>query len=268
MKIYSFNVNGIRSVFEKGFLDWIEQESPEIICLQEIKADSNDLHIKYKNVDGYYSYFNSAQKKGYAGTAVYTKIKPNSIEKKLGLEQFDNEGRMLRLNFNEFTLFNLYTPNGARDKSKLPYKFDVYKKLLEIFEELKNEKVILAGDFNIAHEEIDLYHSKNNKNNTMFTREERDILDKLINLGYVDTFRHKYSEKEEYTWWGYMPGIRERNIGWRIDYVFVTQSLLPKMSDAFTRKDIGGSDHCPIGIDIDLEIDTGKTPVYSKETLF
>ena len=267
MKIYSFNVNGIRSVFSKGFLDWIETEKPDIVCLQEIKADESVLDDTFRKIDGYYSYFNSAEKKGYSGVGVYTRIKPIEVEDKMGIERFDMEGRSLKLVFDEFVLYNFYIPNGGRDKENFSYKFDAYKKLLKVFKSIKDEKVIMVGDFNIAHTELDVFHSKQNVNNTMFTTEEREQIGKIIDLGYVDTFREKYPKKEEYSWWSYMRNARERDIGWRIDYVFVTKKLYPKVKDSFTRKDILGSDHCPVGIEIQSKMKKDD-PSYPKEILF
>ena len=268
MKIYSFNVNGIRSVFDKGFLDWLEKEKPEIVCLQEIKADVNELDQTFTKIDGYYSYFNSAQKKGYAGTAVYTRIEPKEVESKIGLERFDDEGRSLKLVFDEFTLYNFYIPHGGRFKENMPYKLEVYEKLLSIFESEKDGNTILAGDFNIAHNDIDVFHAKQNYNNTMFTPEERNRLDRIIDLGYTDSFRDKNPEKQEFSWWPYRGDLRERNIGWRIDYLFPSKKIYPKVIDAFTRKDIPGSDHGPVGLELKSKMKTDKGPVYPKATLF
>ncbi len=248
MKIYSFNVNGIRSAVSKGFLKWLTKEQPDIVCLQEIKADSKELAQEIIKVPGYFSYFNSAQRKGYAGTAIYTKIKPKDVECKIGYQRFDNEGRMIKMVFDEFTLYNFYIPNGSRDKRDIPYKLDVYQKLFSIF--AKKKKTILTGDFNIAHKEIDVFNAKTNKNNTMFTPEERKQIDDLLSLGYVDSFREQNPEKKSYTWWPYMANLRERDIGWRIDYFFVSKDLFPKIKSSFIRKDIPGSDHCPVGIEM------------------
>lgn len=267
MKIYSFNVNGIRSATEKGFLDWLKKEKPEIVCLQEIKANSDQLEDKIKKVNGYYTYFNSAKRKGYAGTAVYTRIKPEKVDFSIKYERFDNEGRSIILTFNEFVLYNFYIPNGARDKRDIPYKIDVYKKLLKIFNDVKDKNVILVGDFNVAHNEMDVYNAKQNIQNTMFTPEERKQLDAIINSGYIDTFREKNPEKQSYSWWPYMANLRERDIGWRIDYVFVSKKLYPKIQDAFIRKDILGSDHCPVGIEMQSKMNMDN-PIYPKNSLF
>lgn len=268
MKIYSWNVNGIRSIFDKGFLEWIQNEQPDIVCLQEIKADSNDLDITFTQIDGYHAYFNSAKKKGYAGVAVYTKYKPQSVETQIGFERFDSEGRMLKLVFDTFTLFNFYIPNGSRDKRDMPYKLDVYQTLLSMFDDIKEESVILAGDFNIAHNEIDVYHAKANKNNTMFTSEERKQLDAITGLGYIDTFRSLYPDQQAFSWWPYMGDLRERDIGWRIDYIYVSKKLSPNILDACTKREVEGSDHGPIGLELAMDMKEGLSPTYHKETLF
>lgn len=268
MKIYSWNVNGIRSVFRTTFMDWLKAADPDIVCLQEIKADVNDLTDGYKEIDGYYAYFHSAKKKGYAGTAIYTKIKPLSVETELGMGLFDDEGRGLRLNFPDFTLFDFYIPHGGRDKEDLGYKLEVYRALFDALQPLADRNTILAGDFNIAHTEQDLYFPKQNANNIMFTPEERKQIDTLVDLGYTDTFRYKHPDKKSFTWWPYMRDLRERDIGWRIDYILVGKPLVPKIEDAFTQKETLGSDHCPYGIVIDKEIKIGDGPTYSKRGLF
>ncbi len=264
MKICSWNVKVLRSVFKTSFLDWLKSVNPDIVCLQEIKADYKELPEEITQIDGYYSYFNSAVKKGYAGVAIYTKIKPVSIDTKLGIKRFDNEGRMLKLTFDDFVLFNFYIPHGDRTKEDLGYKLEVYKKLFEALKPLANKQIILAGDFNIAHDEKDLYYPKQNKNNIMFTPEERKQIDNLIKLGYTDTFRYKYPDKKSFTWWPYMSNLRERDIGWRIDYIFVGKPLVKVIDGAYTQKQIIGSDHCPYGIGLNKKIEIKETPIYSK----
>lgn len=248
MKIVSWNVNGIRAVHKHGFLDFLDHYSPEILCLQEIKCDQDHLPSELKNISGYYSFFNPAIKKGYSGTAVYTKERPINVETKLGLERFDNEGRLLRLDFPDFTLINLYLPHGGRQKENLEYKITVYGTLHKYLLNLKSPHKILIGDFNIAHKEIDLARPKDNVNNIMFTLEEREQIESLIDLGFVDTFRMFNKEGGNYSWWPYFLKARERNLGWRIDYTFVSKSLELRIKDAFLLPLILGSDHCPIGI--------------------
>lgn len=265
MKIYSWNVNGIRSVFGKSFPGWLKTADPDIVCLQEIKADYKELPETFRQIDGYYAYFNSALKKGYAGVGVYTKIKPLSVETQLGINQFDSEGRCLKLTFKDFVLFNLYIPHGDRTKDDLKYKLEVYRQLFSILKPLAEKEKILVGDFNIAHTEKDLYYPKQNENNIMFTPEERKQIDALVGLGYVDTFRHKYPDKKAYTWWPYRADLRERDIGWRIDYMFVSSPLIKKIKDAHMEKDVQGSDHCPYGIVLNKSVKIQDRPVYTKK---
>ncbi len=266
MKIFTWNVNGIRAVFRTTFRDWLRNNDPDVVCLQEIKADFKELADEFSRIDGYYAYFNSSSlKKGHSGTAVYTKIKPLSVETRLGIKRFDEEGRCLKLTFKDLTLFNFYFPNGGRDKHDIPYKLQVYAELLPILGSLSGGDVVLAGDFNIAHTELDLYHARQNYGNTMFTPAEREQIAALMDRGYVDTFRYKYPEKKAYTWWPYMRGLRERDIGWRIDYLFVTRSLAPLVQDAFMQRDVLGSDHGPYGILLDRAVEAGEPPIYKEK---
>ena len=253
MKIISWNVNGIRSVYKKGSLGWLKKTKADIICLQETRAQKKQLTTDLINPKGYYSYFNSALKKGYSGTAVYTKKKPLKVKTELGLKRFDEEGRMLKLEYSDFILINVYLPHGGRGKENLDYKLEVYKVLLKHLRKIKNKKVMLVGDFNVAHKEIDLARPKQNKNNIMFTGEERKQIDKLIGLGFTDTFRRFNQEEENYTWWPYIAKARERNLGWRIDYAFTSKSLTPKLKKAFILRDVMGSDHCPVGINVSIK---------------
>ena len=192
-------------------------------------------------------------------------MKPASVETILGIERFDQEGRCLKLTFKDFILFNFYIPNGGRDKHDIPYKLEVYEKLFPIFESVAGKNVILTGDFNIAHGELDVFHAKQNYGNTMFTPEERQQITALLKLGYVDTFRNKYPEKKSYTWWPYMNNLRERDIGWRIDYFFVSKSLLPSVRDAFMQRQVLGSDHGILGIELDKNVEIAERPVYGKK---
>lgn len=250
MKIISWNVNGLRAVLTKGFLNWLKKENPDILCLQEIKLQTEQLQLGFDYPKEYLAFFNFAQKKSYAGVAVFSKIKPVIQDLKLGLKRFDNEGRFLKLNFPEFILINIYIPHGGRGKENLGYKLKVYKHLLRYLKPFKTQNVVLIGDFNIAHQEIDLARPRQNKNNIMFTPEERKQIDKIINLGFIDTFRKFHQEGGNFTWWPYFANARERNLGWRIDYTFVSKSLLPKLKNAFILPEIKGSDHCPMGIGI------------------
>jgi len=250
MKIISWNINGLRSVFKKNFADFVENGHADIICLQEIKTQKEISQQNLFTPLAYQFYANYALKKGYSGVAAFVKNKPLKIKKNLGLERFDTEGRMLYLEYPDFTLINLYVPHGGRQKENLAYKLEVYKKFLNYLRKVKNKNVILSGDFNVAHQEIDLARPKQNQNNIMFTPEERKQIDALIKLGFVDTFRKFHPDGGHYTWWPYMANARQRNLGWRIDYIFVSKALAPKLKNAFILKDIVGSDHCPIGIEI------------------
>lgn len=252
MKIASWNVNGIRSTQKSGFSKWLEKSNIDVVCIQETKAQLDQLTWDLTNIDSYQLITNSAQKKGYSGTAVYTKISPKITEKNLGMKRFDSEGRMIRLDFNDFILINLYVPNGGRNKENMEYKIDFYQELFKYLKKLNGKNIILVGDFNIAHKEIDLARPDENKDNTMFTPEERKQIDNLLDLGFIDTFRHLHKEEKKYSWWAYFRNLRERNIGWRIDYVFISESLRSKLMNSFILKDVSGSDHCPVGIEVTI----------------
>jgi len=250
MKIISWNVNGLRAVYKRGFLKWLTKSRADIVCLQELKAQAAQIPADLLKPKNYSAYFNFASKKGYAGVAVYTKTKPVKTAKRLGLKRFDQEGRFLKLEYPKFTLINLYLPHGGRQKENLDYKLEVYQRLLNYLKRIKDQNLILIGDFNIAHQEIDLARPKDNRNNIMFTPAEREQLDQLISLGFTDTFRKFNQRGGHYTWWPYFAKARQRNLGWRIDYAFVSKKLAPKLKDAFILSKVPGSDHCPIGIQI------------------
>ena len=250
MKIISWNINGIRAIYKKNFLDWFSTNDADIVCLQEIKAQKEQIPSDLVELKDYYLYFNQAIKKGYAGVAVYTKQKPLKVEYKLGLNRFDQEGRILQLEYPSFTLINLYLPHGGRQKENLGYKLEVYNYLFRYLKNVRSKNIILIGDFNIAHQDIDLARPRQNRNNIMFTPEERQQLDEIINLGFLDSFREFHKEGSHYTWWPYMAKARQRNLGWRIDYTFISKELTQKLKDAFILPEIMGSDHCPIGIEI------------------
>jgi len=250
MKILSWNINGIRAAYKKNFLKWFKKTNADIVCLQEIRAQKEQIPKNLIKPKGYYSYFNFAEKKGYSGVAVYTKKEPLKVEYKLGLKRFDKEGRVLKLKFRDFTLINLYFPHGMHNKRNLDYKLKAYKYLINYLKKTKNKNIIITGDFNIAHKEIDLTRPKDNKNNIMFTSEERKQIDKIIDLKFTDTFRKFNKKPGNYTWWSYKFNARKRNIGWRLDYIFTSKSLMPKLKNAFIFNEITGSDHCPIGIEV------------------
>ncbi|MCK9271935.1 exodeoxyribonuclease III [Candidatus Gracilibacteria bacterium] len=255
MKLISFNVNGIRSNIQKGFLDYLISENPDIIGLQEVKAQENELPIKIDLMSlGYEIYWNSANKKGYSGTAVFTKIKPISVSYGLGLPEHDEEGRIITLEFKDFYFITVYTPNAKRELERLDYRqlwdslFLDYMRRLEV-----NKPVIVCGDLNVAHQEIDLTNPKSNKGNAGFTPEEREGFSKFISSGFIDTFRYFYPDKTgEYSWWSNFANSRARNIGWRIDYFLISNILKDKLKKAFIRQEVRGSDHCPVGIEIEI----------------
>ena len=253
-KLISWNVNGIRAAHKKGFLDWMKKENPDIMCIQETKAHEEQLADELKNVEGYHSYFCSGERKGYSGVAVYTKEKPLSVKKGFGIKEFDNEGRILILEYPEFTLFNIYYPNGKKNAERLKYKMDFYDAFLAYVNKLKKKgrQMVVCGDVNTAHKEIDLARPKENSKVSGFLPEEREWIDKFLGYGYIDTFRMFNQEPQNYTWWDQVTRARERNVGWRIDYFYVNDDFKNKVKDAFILADVMGSDHCPIGIELKL----------------
>ena len=242
MKIISWNVN----VLKKGFLDFIEQQNPDIICLQETKASPEQVDL---NLDNYpYKYWNSAEKKGYSGTAIFSKINPISVKNDLDIIKHDNEGRVICMELEEYYLITVYTPNSKRDLSRLEWDVDFlnYLKKLE-----KNKPLVFCGDLNVAHTEIDLKNPKNNKKNAGFTLEERKGFDNYIESGFLDTFRIFNKEPNHYTWWSYMFNSRAKNVGWRIDYFCISESIKNNLKQSIILPEILGSDHAPILIEID-----------------
>jgi exodeoxyribonuclease-3 len=248
MKIVSWNVNGIRACGKAGFLKWFEQENADIVCLQEIKARPEQLEVEYQNPLKYHSIWNPAQKPGYSGTAVFTKQEPISVQLGLGDSQFDSEGRVMVLKFPKFTLVNSYFPNSQRDHARLPYKLDFCSKFLKAAQALrqKGENVVMCADWNIAHQDIDLKNPKANKKTAGFLPEERAWMDQFIGAGYVDAFRQFQPEGGHYTWWSYRPGVREKNVGWRLDYFLTNEEFKDRLKTSHHRNDVFGSDHCPV----------------------
>ncbi|PPA68938.1 exodeoxyribonuclease III [Jeotgalibacillus proteolyticus] len=249
MKLISWNVNGIRACVKKGFLDYFKQVNADIFCLQETKVQENQIELE---LEGYYQYWNYAEKKGYSGTAVFTRIKPLSVKYGLGDRESEPEGRILTLEYNDFYLINIYTPNSKRDLSRLVYRLKWEDEIRAYVNELDEMKpVIICGDLNVAHQEIDLKNAKPNRGNSGFTEEERGKMTSLLQDGFIDTFRHFYSDQEgAYSWWSYMSKVRERNIGWRIDYFIASQKLEDKLIDAAIHPYVLGSDHCPVQLEI------------------
>jgi exodeoxyribonuclease-3 len=249
MKVISWNVNGLRAVYKRNFLKWFRSADADFICLQEIKVQKENLPPELINIDKFNAFFNFAQKPGYSGVAIYARKRPMKISYNLGLKRFDDEGRFIALEYPGFSLINVYLPHGGRGKENLGYKLEVYKFLISYLKRLKDKKIILIGDFNVAHQEIDLARPKQNKDNIMFTPKEREQLDKIVDLGFTDTWRMFHKEVNSFTWWPYFANARARNLGWRIDYCFTTRSLAPKVKKAFILSDVMGSDHCPVGIE-------------------
>ena len=252
MYILGWNVNGIRAIEKKGFFEWMAKESPDILCLQETKAHPEQLTDKILKPNGYHSYWAWAEKKGYSGVAIYSKKEPKSVTVGLGIEEFDSEGRTLIADYGDFVLFNIYYPNGGAGNKRVPFKMKFYDAFLKKVEQLRKagKKIIITGDVNTAHMEIDLARPKQNEKNTGFLPEEREWVSKFIKCGYVDTFRHFTKEPGHYTWWDYKTAARGRDIGWRIDYFFVSDNVLPNLKRAFILKEMHGSDHCPVGIEL------------------
>ena len=252
MKIFSWNVNGLRAVVKKGFFEWLTLEAPDVVCLQEIKARVEDLDKNLLNPKGYHTLWNPAERKGYSGVAVFMKKKPAVFHKGMGIERFDSEGRIIRVEFKDFDLLNVYFPNGTSGSERLQYKMDFYDAFLDHCEDLrdKGKELVITGDVNTAHKPIDLKNPKANEKNSGFLPEEREWVDKFINHGYVDSFRTFNQQPDQYTWWSYRFNVRAKNIGWRIDYFFVTEGLMKKVKHSFITPEVMGSDHCPIGLDI------------------
>ncbi len=254
MKLISWNVNGIRAASSKGFLEWLVDESPDVLCLQETKANIDQLDLFLHSPKGYRSYWHSAKKPGYSGVAIYTKKEPESVAMGMGIEEFDSEGRVITADFGSFVLINAYFPNSQREHERLPYKLKFCDSMLKYCEGFrkKGRKILLCGDYNIAHKEIDLKNPKTNKDNAGFLPEERAWMDKFLKAGYVDTFRHFTKDPDQYTWWSYRPGVRERNIGWRIDYFCMNQEFVDNLKDASIHPTVFGSDHCPVSVRIKI----------------
>ncbi len=250
MKLISWNVNGLRAVLNKGFLDFIKKEDPDILCLQETKIDAG---VKLELPSHYDMHWNFAEKKGYSGVAIFSKIKPISVTKGIG-QALDSEGRVLTVEFEKFYLVNVYTPNSKDDLSRIPIRHKdwdpAFLKHCQMLE--KKKPVVFCGDLNVAHEQIDLKNWKSNEGKKGYTKEEREGFSNFIKAGFVDTFRSLYPKKEQYSWWSYMGGARSRNVGWRIDYFLISNALKKKVLDAKILDDVMGSDHCPVTLELDI----------------
>jgi len=250
INILCWNVNGIRAVERKGFISWLQQESPDILCLQETKAQLEQVTPEIQQPTGYHAYWNFPERKGYSGVATFTREEPIEVKKGFDIERFDTEGRVLLTRHPEFSLFNIYFPNGKMNEERLQYKMDFYDAFLDFVAPMQKigEKVIVCGDFNTAHKEIDLARPRENENISGFLPMERAWMDKLVSHGFIDVFRHFNKEPNHYTWWSFRTRARERNIGWRLDYFYISQNLLGSLTEASILSDVMGSDHCPVGI--------------------
>ncbi len=257
MRIISWNVNGIRAAKRKGFLDWLSEEQPDILCIQETKAHPEQLDQDLIEPPGYFSTFHSCSiKKGYSGVATFSKVAPETATVGFGIEEFDQEGRVVCSDFGEFMLFNVYFPNGGQENKRVPYKMRFFEAFFEHCQQLREQgkELIICGDYNIAHKEIDLARPKQNVKTTGFLPEERAQMDEIVNMGYIDTFREFNQDPEMYSWWSYQSAARERNVGWRIDYHFATPGIMEDIVHADIHMATMGSDHCPVSIDLDLEL--------------
>ena len=250
MKFISWNVNGLRAVYKKGFLDFFNKINADIFCIQETKMQEGQIEL---DLQGYYQYYNYAERKGYSGTAIFTKKEPLKVSYGIGIEEHDKEGRVITLEFDKFYMVNCYTPNSGRELARLEYRMtweDEFKKYLIKLD--KQKPVIICGDLNVAHTEIDLKNPKSNRKNAGFTDEERSKIEELLNSGFTDSFRKMYPDKEgAYTWWSYMFNARANNAGWRIDYFLVSDRISKNIKDAYIYSEIMGSDHCPVGLEIE-----------------
>lgn len=252
MKIISWNVNGIRAALKKGFSDFLAMENPDILCLQETKAEQEQVPADFFAELPYSVCWNAAERKGYSGVAIFSKQEPLSVEKNFAEERFNNEGRILIADYGHFVLFNLYFPNGQKDDERLRYKMDFNEQLLLELQRFAGRKILVCGDYNTAHREIDLAHPKANEQYSGFLPIERAWIDKFCSLGYIDTFRHFYPQTVKYSWWSYKTFSRAKNVGWRIDYHFVNETMLPHVQKTFILNEVMGSDHCPVGVELNI----------------
>ena len=250
MKLVSWNVNGLRAIYKKGFEESFKELDADIFCIQETKMQEGQIEL---DLQGYYQYYNYAERKGYSGTAIFTKKEPLKVSYGIGIEEHDKEGRVITLEFDKFYMVNCYTPNSGRELARLEYRMtweDEFKKYLIKLD--KQKPVIICGDLNVAHTEIDLKNPKSNRKNAGFTDEERSKIEELLNSGFTDIFRKMYPDKEgAYTWWSYMFNARANNAGWRIDYFLVSDRISKNIKDAYIYSEIMGSDHCPVGLEIE-----------------
>jgi len=255
LKLFSWNVNGIRAAHSKGtIVEFFNSHKPTILCIQETKAQSEQIPEDIKTLDGYHTFFTAAEKKGYSGVGIFSKIEPLKVTNGLGIDKFDSEGRTIIAEYNDFVLFNIYYPNGKASSERFKYKLEFYDAFLEKVEKIKAKKknIVICGDVNTAHKEIDLARPKENEKVSGFLPEERAWMDKFIEQGYLDTLRLFNQGKGQYSWWDLKSRARERNVGWRIDYFFVSESLKENVKSAGVYQNVLGSDHCPVGIELEF----------------
>ena len=251
-KLAFWNVNGLRSIAKKGFFEWVAEFNPDCFCINEAKVTQELIPDEIRNIPGYHSYFSCAERKGYSGVALYTKKKPISVVHEMGIKKFDEEGRYLQADFDDYTLVCCYYPNGKASPERLAFKLEFYEAFLKHAQKLRKEgkRLIICGDFNTAHKEIDLARPKENVEISGFRPEERAWMDKFVSKGFVDTFRHFHDGPKFYTWWSLRTAARSRNVGWRIDYFFVSDDLTANLQNAAIHSDVMGSDHCPISVEL------------------
>ncbi len=248
MKLISWNVNGLRACVGKGFLDYFKEADADVFCLQETKLQEGQIDLP---TEGYYQYWNYAEKKGYSGTAVFSRREPLSVRYGLGIEEHDHEGRVITLEYPDFYLVTVYTPNSQEGLARLDYRMRWEEDFLDYLKNLeKTHPVVVCGDLNVAHEEIDLKNPKTNRKNAGFTDQERERFSRLLEKGFIDTYRFLYPEKVEYSWWSYRFRAREKNAGWRIDYFLISEGLKDRLEDAVIHTEVPGSDHCPVELDL------------------
>lgn len=252
IRLACWNVNGLRAAARKGFFEWLSSSSPDIVGIQEAKLGRDNIPEELKSPPGYSSFFSLAERKGYSGVGLYSKLRPHAVHHGMGIERFDSEGRYVRADFEEFSLLNVYFPNGKAGSERLAYKMDFYEHFLIHVEGLRKEgkKLVICGDVNTAHKPIDLARPKENEGISGFLPEERAWMDKFLSSGFVDAFRHFNKDPRRYSWWSMRTAARERNVGWRIDYFFVSEDLLENLSAAELHPEVYGSDHCPISLDL------------------
>jgi len=253
-KIISYNLNGIRSAMSKGLMDWLKAADPDILCVQEIKADPTQLDLTVFENAGYYHYWHSAQKKGYSGVAVFTKLKPDHVEYGCGMKQYDDEGRVIRADYGDVSVLNVYHPSGSSGEIRQAFKMQWLSDFQRYIDVLKKErpKLIICGDYNICHQPIDIHNPKSNANSSGFLPEEREWIDKFMKTGFIDSFRHFNKEPHNYSWWSFRANSRAKNLGWRIDYHLVSNNLESQLKRATILPEARHSDHCSVVIEIDI----------------